>query len=305
MARRLFAGQLRRLLHHSTPKPLSVSKPNNLFSQNHVLFSTQLKQNRSFSFSRYKPLGLLVLAQAKNGVQMGRILTRSFSFSLQRRSGPGQIISSIRRFWSYQIMMPDGIVWFLVGANIAVFVLWGIADPTFMRNNFMLSLDNFKSGRLHTLITNAFSHSELDHLFTNMIGLYFFGQSIASLFGPKFLLNLYLAGALSGSICFLLHRAFLVPSNQGYIGWDKSRVPSHGASAAVNAIILLEIFLFPKRLVYLYFLVPVPAAFLGALLIGSDLYRLNKGQGRVSGEAHLGGALVAALVWARIRKRWI
>ncbi|XP_062222230.1 RHOMBOID-like protein 12, mitochondrial [Phragmites australis] len=71
-----------------------------------------------------------------------------------------------------------------------------------------------------------------------------------------------------------------------------------GASAAVNATILLEIFLYPKRLVYLYFLIPIPAAFMGAALIGADLLRVKKGQGHVSGSAHLGGALVAALVCA-------
>lgn len=42
-----------------------------------------------------------------------------------------------------------------------------------------ISLDNFKSGRLHTLITCAFSHSDFDHLLTNMIGLYFFGSSVS------------------------------------------------------------------------------------------------------------------------------
>lgn len=169
----------------------------------------------------------------------------------------------------------------------------------------MISMDNFKSGRLHTLLTSAFSHAETDHLITNMIGLYFFGTSIASMFGPAFLLKLYVAGALTGSAFFLLEKAFLAPQKRGYVGWDSSRTPGLGASAAVNAIILLEIFLYPRRLVYLYFLVPIPAAIMGAVLMGADLLRLKKGQSHVSGSAHLGGALVAALVWARIRKGWI
>jgi len=42
-----------------------------------------------------------------------------------------------------------------------------------------ISLDNFKSGRLHTLLTNAISHFESDHLISNMIGLYFFGTSVS------------------------------------------------------------------------------------------------------------------------------
>jgi membrane associated rhomboid family serine protease len=79
---------------------------------------------------------------------------------------------------------------------------------------------------------------------------------------------------------------------------------NQGASAAANAIILLDIFLYPKKLVYLYFFIPIPAAIMGAILIGADLLRVKR-QGQVSGTSHLGGALIAALAWARIRKGWI
>jgi hypothetical protein len=41
-----------------------------------------------------------------------------------------------------------------------------------------ISLDNFKSLRLHTLLTSAFSHKDANHLFHNMLGLYFFGSSV-------------------------------------------------------------------------------------------------------------------------------
>ena len=41
-----------------------------------------------------------------------------------------------------------------------------------------ISLDNFKSGRLHTLITSAFSHIDIEHIVSNMIGLYFFGSNV-------------------------------------------------------------------------------------------------------------------------------
>ncbi|KAG2600908.1 RHOMBOID-like protein 12, mitochondrial [Panicum virgatum] len=204
--------------------------------------------------------------------------------------------------YAYWTQSPDEVVLTLVGVNVAVFMLWRVADPGFMWRHFMISLDNFKSGRLHTLLTNAISHFESDHLISNMIGLYFFGTSIARTFGPAFLLKLYVAGALTGSAFFLLEKAFLAPRKQD--GRDTSRAPALGASAAVNATILLQIFLNPNGLVYLYFLIPIPAAFMGAALIGTDLYRVKKGKGRISGSAHLGGALVAALVWARI-KGWI
>uniref|UniRef100_A0A0D9YFB4 Peptidase S54 rhomboid domain-containing protein n=1 Tax=Oryza glumipatula TaxID=40148 RepID=A0A0D9YFB4_9ORYZ len=229
-------------------------------------------------------------------------------FSLQRRRSSGWFPSSSMFLsgvsWAKWLPSADGAVLMLVGANVGVFMLWHLADPSFMRRHFMISLDNFKSGRLHTLLTNAFSHAESGHLISNMIGLYFFGSSISNMFGPAFLLKLYVAGALAGSAFFLLEKAFLAPRRQFYGGWDNSRTPALGASAAANAIILLDIFLYPKKLVYLYFFIPIPAAIMGAILIGADLLRVKR-QGQVSGTSHLGGALIAALAWARIRKGWI
>lgn len=193
----------------------------------------------------------------------------------------------------------------LMGANVAVYMLWHMADPSFMKEHFTISLDNVKSGRLHTLLTSAFSHIVPGHLFGNMMCLYFFGSSISSMFSPAFLLKLYIAGALVGSTFYLVEKAFIAPRRQVYAGWDMPRSNALGASAAVNAIMLLHIFLKPKELIYLYMVIPVPAALVGAAWIGLDLWRANKGQGQTSGASHLGGTVVAALVWARIRKGWI
>ncbi|KAJ1698301.1 hypothetical protein LUZ63_006813 [Rhynchospora breviuscula] len=310
MTRRLLASNLRRVLNAAvTPSPKPFSSPTsqqNPLSQSH-LFSWQLKLHRSIFFSTYKLSRGQIIARTRNALPMGMLLSRGArlsSFSLQRRSGPSprQIRSSKRRFWSYQILTPEGVILLLIGANAAVFILWRTEDPSFMRKHFMLSLDNFKSGRLHTLITNAFSHLELDHIISNVLALFFFGIEIAELFGPKFLLKLYLGGALSGSIFYLIERVFLVPSDQDQ-GWNNSRTPALGASAAVNAIVLLQVFLFPKSLIHLYMFIPVPAALMGAVWIATDLQRVFKGKDNVAGSVHLGGAFVAALVWVRIRKQ--
>ncbi|EXC04464.1 hypothetical protein L484_019062 [Morus notabilis] len=133
-------------------------------------------------------------------------------------------------------LSPHDVVISLIVANVAIFLLWRLADPRFMYKNFTISVENFKSGRLHTLITSAFSHMDIDHILHNMIGLYFFGV--------------------------------------------------HGASGAVNAIILLDIFLFPKSTLYLNFFIPIPAILLGD----------------TPGSAHLGGGVVAAVAWARLRR---
>ncbi|PRQ23189.1 putative peptidase S54, rhomboid domain-containing protein [Rosa chinensis] len=109
----------------------------------------------------------------------------------------------------------------LVVANVAVFLLWRIADPIFMYKNFTISLNNFTIGRLHTLITSAFSHVDIGHIISNMIGLLDFT------FGLEFLLKLYLARAIGGSVFYLVHHAFLAASlkNQPFGIMDASKAP--------------------------------------------------------------------------------
>lgn len=214
---------------------------------------------------------------------------------------------SYQKTWQSQFrrrLTSDGVVIGLIVTNVAVFLLWRVADRKFMMQNFMVQLDNFKSGRFHTMITSAFSHNEVGHIVSNMIGLYFFGKSIGQSFGPEFLLKLYLAGAFVGSAFFLLHHAFLASSSKDRRMFEPDHSKTHalGASGAVNAIMLLDIFLFPTKTVYLELIIPVPAILLGIFLVGHDVMRILKGDSKISGSAHLGGAAVAAIAWARLRK---
>ncbi|KAM1433793.1 hypothetical protein ACFXTH_015672 [Malus domestica] len=237
------------------------------------------------------------LSDCRVGFLRAQLPKRSFKFNQ---------ITSHRSPWRswFGRLSNNEVVLGLILANVAVFLLWRIADRSFMTNNFTISLHNFASGRLHTLITSAFSHIDAGHIFSNMIGLYFFGMNIGRVFGPEFLLKLYLAGAVGGSVFFLVHKAFLASSSQGRKPWNTevAKIPGLGASGAVNAIMLLDIFLFPKATLYLEFIIPVPAILLGIFLIGKDVLRIIEGDRHISGAAHLGGAAVAAIAWARLRK---
>ncbi|KGN64067.1 RHOMBOID-like protein 12, mitochondrial [Cucumis sativus] len=208
-----------------------------------------------------------------------------------------------RRSW-FQRLTPNEVVLGLIIANVAVFLLWRIADPIFMSKNFTISLENVRSGRIHTLITSAFSHIDTGHIVSNMVGLYFFGMNIGNVFGSEFLLKLYLAGAIGGSAFYLAHHLFqaLSSKSRSFWGEDPVRAKGLGASGAVNAIMLLDIFLFPKATLYLQFFIPVPAILLGIFLIGKDMLRMLENDSQISGSAHLGGAAVAALAWARVRR---
>ncbi|KAF4382089.1 hypothetical protein F8388_001234 [Cannabis sativa] len=270
--------------------------------------------------------------------------------------------SSYKRSWRSWLsgLTPNDMVLGLLIANVAIFLLWRVADYRFMMNNFtnqnwqlsacvvfgskknvkyelmhfnlyklslrrnnsaieyghiypisffslllifskQISVENFKRGRLHTLITSAFSHTDMEHIIHNMIGLYFFGNHLGHVFGSEFLLKLYLAGAVAGSVFYLMHSAFLASSSKGRQPWmDPLKAPGLGASGAVNAILLLDIFLYPKSTLYFNFFIPVPAILLGIYLVGKDV--LGMIEGDTPGSAHLGGAAVAALAWTRLRK---
>ncbi|WCJ24273.1 RHOMBOID-like protein 12 [Euphorbia peplus] len=207
------------------------------------------------------------------------------------------------RSW-FNKLSANNILFGLIVANSAVFMAWQCVDKKFMSQHFMISLDNFKSGRVHTMLTSAFSHIDAGHLVYNMLALYFFGRSIARTFGTEFLLKLYVAGALGGSVFYLVHHAYMALSTKGngMQTKDPSRIPALGASGAVNAIMLLYIFLNPRATIYLEFVIPVPAILLGIFLIGKDALRIIQGDSTISGSTHLGGLAVAAIAYARVRK---
>lgn len=139
----------------------------------------------------------------------------------------------------------------------------------------------------------------------NILLISFYWQ-IGRYFGPEFLLKLYLSGAVAGSVFYLLYHAFIVPSLQTQRGQLLSMHPSQtlglGASGAVNAVMLLDIFLFPTKIVYFNLVIPVPAILLGIFMVGKDVLRIYEGDTLVSGSAHLGGAAMAAITWARVRR---
>ena len=55
-----------------------------------------------------------------------------------------------------------------------------------------------------------------------------------------------------------------------------------------------SIFTFPSRMVYVWMVLPVPAALLGVLFLVKDLSGLYQGGGGEANAGHLGGAVVGA-----------
>lgn len=78
----------------------------------------------------------------------------------------------------------DTILYSLIGANCAGFFLWQ-SSPNLMRQQATVSINSIREGRIHTLLTSAFSHASLNHLFANMFTFYFFAKEVGYSFGGK------------------------------------------------------------------------------------------------------------------------
>ncbi|PWA82586.1 rhomboid protein [Artemisia annua] len=208
-----------------------------------------------------------------------------------------------RRSHNRMSLANHGMLIGLFATNVAVFLLWRVADIKFMCNNFLLQLDKFKSGRFHTMITSAFSHIQGYHLFLNMLTLCLFGKTIGEKFGSAYLLKLYLAGAFAGSAFFLVHTYFLALSskNKGSNKHNPSKFCGLGASAAVKPIMLLHVILYSRQKMHNKLR---RAILMGMCIFGTDVImiasRKHKDLTHVS--AHMGGSVVAAIAWSRIKR---
>lgn len=134
------------------------------------------------------------------------------------------------------------------------------------------------------VFTYQFVHSGLMHLFSNMLGLFFFGIAVERRIGSKEFLFAYL---FSGTVCGILSLVI-------YILTDAWMVFLLGASGAVFAILLLYAVLFPRSVIFIWGIIPVPAPLLiigyGAL---ETIYMISGSQTGIAHSTHLIGFAVA------------
>ena len=190
----------------------------------------------------------------------------------------------------------DALIGGLIGANVLVFALWRwvlegteegrrpMSESVFLQRrewmfrHFTVSWRNVREGRVHTLVTAAFSQAELSHLLLNCLSLFVFARPLCSLLGGRRLLAVYIGGAVMGSLSHLLYHHVLLPRLQRQRRLSPRRlrgpvdVPAMGASASAMACVVLYAALFPRSQFLLYFVVPLPAWLCAAGLVTYDAY---------------------------------
>ena len=197
------------------------------------------------------------------------------------------------------------LVWLLIGVNVLVWCLWRWslderARYQFMMRHFTVSLRALREGRLHTLVTAAFSQQELSHLFVNCFSLYAFGLPLGSILGWRRMLLVYLGGAVASSLSHILYQNALLPRltrparpppaltpRTPPRSYD---TPALGASGSAMACTVLFACLFPSAQFLLYYVVPVPAWLCASGLVAYDAVRALQAQptDRTAHFGHLG-----------------
>jgi membrane associated rhomboid family serine protease len=174
----------------------------------------------------------------------------------------------------------------LILANVTIFLvgrLMGVeAELTYWFGLWPVLTDFDTPFAVWQVMTYGFLHSDFGHLFFNMLVVFFFGPPIEALFGQRWFLTYFLVCIFSAAVMQLI------------VGATTNAFPvaTIGASGGVFGLLLAFAMYFPRRKIYLYFAIPVPA---WLLVTGLGLLELYFGATRsasgIAHFAHLGGMI--------------
>ena len=145
------------------------------------------------------------------------------------------------------------------------------------------------------LLTCGFVHDTVDitHILFNMLVLFFLGRDVEQWYGTREFIRLYLVTLVFSSLVWAVTNRLFDPHQSSVL---------FGASGAISGVVVLYALNFPKRIMLLMFVLPVPAWLMGAGLIAWDIYgAMGRADQHIAYTAHLGGA---ALALAYFYLRW-
>jgi membrane associated rhomboid family serine protease len=182
----------------------------------------------------------------------------------------------------------------LIGINIVVFVLQFASrspeHPTgFVTDLLILNPKDVLHGEVWRLLTYAFLHDTRtwQHIVFNMLFLWWFGSDVEAIYGTKEFLSFYLVSALLGGLGF-----------QAWSIGENSFASCLGASGAVTAVMVVCACHFPRKVILLFFVIPVPIWIFVAFQVGRDaLAFLSHEETGTAVTVHLAGAAFGFLYY--------
>jgi membrane associated rhomboid family serine protease len=163
---------------------------------------------------------------------------------------------------------------------VAIFALQELLPPAF---ELVFALWPLAAGMFMPwqILSYAFLHGDLWHIFMNMLVLWMFGADLERLWGPKRYLAFIVASIVAAALVQLAWTAFI-----------GSRLPTVGFSGATYGLLLGFGMMFPNRTVMLLIPpIPMKAKYFVMLFIALELVLGVRGRDGIAHFAHLGGMI--------------
>ena len=170
-------------------------------------------------------------------------------------------------------------VFTLILLNAAIYV----ADLLFahrISDALALQPDLFqKPWQFWQLLTYGFVHdpNDLKHILFNMFGLWLFGTDVEHVYGRAEFLRFYLCTIVVAGLVWVATAT------------AAGGAPLVGASGGIMGVMILFVMHFPRRIFYIWGLLPLPAWGMAALYVLIDVMGAMHSTDRVAHSAHLAG----------------
>ena len=173
----------------------------------------------------------------------------------------------------------------IIIANLVVFLFMTLFQTERFFLYYFGLVPQFVWGRgfVWQLFTYMFIHGSFGHIFMNMFVLWMFGSEIENAWGKREFYKFYFITGIGSGLITLLFSL-------------NSTIPVVGASGAIYAVLVAFAMMYPNRLIYFYFLIPIKAKYF-VLIMGVITFfsSFTQGSGGISHLTHLGGIIIGYL----------
>lgn len=218
----------------------------------------------------------------------------SFSF------GPGPISTAIKAIILVNVVM-----------FAARFVLPGTWDRYLTEVLGLVPFHVVRDLWIWQLATYTFVHAGPMHILFNMLTLWMFGTELERIWGTRFFLKFYFVCGIGAAVITVF--VSLLPFAPTRPLYGSNIV---GASGAVYGLLLAYALYFPNRLIYMYFVFPIPVRIFVLIMGGLAFFSSMSDNGSgVANATHLGGLLVGYVYlkglrmrlspWAEVKYRYV
>jgi membrane associated rhomboid family serine protease len=198
-----------------------------------------------------------------------------------RQSPPSNPLGIIRN-WS--------VTSWLIAINIAVFIVDNISHHQLAEWGYFSETTAISELQLWRFFTFQFLHHDTQHIFQNMIALYFIGQSVEPVLRARKYLAFYFLCGFAGPLMCMLFAALQLLR----VGPD---TPMVGASAGIMGVIVAAAVLAPNMRIMFDFILPMKMRTFALILLGLAILEIGFSGVNAGGEAaHLGGAAAGFLL---------